>query len=281
MVLSARGRPVVMGVVNVTPDSFSDGGRYADTGGRDRARARAAGRRGRRTRHRRRVHAPGRDPAAGLRGARPGGPGDHGTRRGRRGGVRGHDARRGRRGGDRGRSGRGQRRLRRARRPAHPRRGGGLRHDVRRHALARPQRPDAGPRRLRRAGWRGGGRASRAAASGSTRCSPPGSRRTGSSSTRGWASPSGREHNWALLRGFAELHGARLPAAGRREPQVVPGRPAGRPRTAPPAGRPSGRRRGTRSRCCWPSRASGGSGCTTSGALVMCCGCWRAMEGQQ
>ncbi len=31
MVLSARGRPVVMGVVNVTPDSFSDGGRYADT----------------------------------------------------------------------------------------------------------------------------------------------------------------------------------------------------------------------------------------------------------
>jgi dihydropteroate synthase len=31
MVLSARGRPVVMGVVNVTPDSFSDGGLYADT----------------------------------------------------------------------------------------------------------------------------------------------------------------------------------------------------------------------------------------------------------
>jgi len=31
MVLSARGRPVVMGVVNVTPDSFSDGGRYVDT----------------------------------------------------------------------------------------------------------------------------------------------------------------------------------------------------------------------------------------------------------
>jgi dihydropteroate synthase len=32
MVLSAAGRPVVMGVVNVTPDSFSDGGRYADAG---------------------------------------------------------------------------------------------------------------------------------------------------------------------------------------------------------------------------------------------------------
>jgi dihydropteroate synthase len=31
MKLSVRGRPVVMGVVNVTPDSFSDGGLYAET----------------------------------------------------------------------------------------------------------------------------------------------------------------------------------------------------------------------------------------------------------
>jgi dihydropteroate synthase len=31
VIATARGRPVVMGVVNVTPDSFSDGGRYADT----------------------------------------------------------------------------------------------------------------------------------------------------------------------------------------------------------------------------------------------------------
>ncbi len=31
MVLTVPGRPVVMGVVNVTPDSFSDGGLYADT----------------------------------------------------------------------------------------------------------------------------------------------------------------------------------------------------------------------------------------------------------
>jgi dihydropteroate synthase len=31
MIEGVRGRPVVMGVVNVTPDSFSDGGRYADT----------------------------------------------------------------------------------------------------------------------------------------------------------------------------------------------------------------------------------------------------------
>src|SRR5262245_50004511 len=28
--LLARGRPVVMGILNVTPDSFSDGGRYFD-----------------------------------------------------------------------------------------------------------------------------------------------------------------------------------------------------------------------------------------------------------
>ena len=26
-----RGRPLIMGVVNVTPDSFFDGGRYLDT----------------------------------------------------------------------------------------------------------------------------------------------------------------------------------------------------------------------------------------------------------
>src|SRR5262249_56210032 len=28
--LLGRGRPVIMGVVNVTPDSFSDGGRFLD-----------------------------------------------------------------------------------------------------------------------------------------------------------------------------------------------------------------------------------------------------------
>ena len=30
--LLARGRPLVMGVLNVTPDSFSDGGRFLDAG---------------------------------------------------------------------------------------------------------------------------------------------------------------------------------------------------------------------------------------------------------
>ena len=49
--------PLVMGVVNVTPDSFSDGGQFLDPAGGDRARA-APDRRGRRhPRHRRRIHA--------------------------------------------------------------------------------------------------------------------------------------------------------------------------------------------------------------------------------
>ena len=55
-----------MGILNVTPDSFSDGGRYLDPAAR--ARTRAADGRGRRRpdRHRRRVDASGRD--AGRRG---------------------------------------------------------------------------------------------------------------------------------------------------------------------------------------------------------------------
>src|SRR6185295_3757810 len=36
--LAARQRPVIMGILNVTPDSFSDGGRFA---ARDKAVARA------------------------------------------------------------------------------------------------------------------------------------------------------------------------------------------------------------------------------------------------
>ena len=66
-----------MGVVNVTPDSFSDGGRWADpeaaiAHGRDAAR-----RRRRHPRRRRRVDPARRHPAAGRGGAGAGGPGDH------------------------------------------------------------------------------------------------------------------------------------------------------------------------------------------------------------
>ena len=75
----------VMGVVNVTPDSFSDGGRWAEPDAAVAHGARAAGRRRRPRRRRRRVHPARGHPAAGRGGAGPGGPGDRGA--GRRGRV--------------------------------------------------------------------------------------------------------------------------------------------------------------------------------------------------
>ena len=76
-----RPLPVLMGVVNVTPDSFSDGGRWATTDaaiahGRD-----LLARRCRHPRHRRRVDPARRDPAAGGGGAGARGPGDPRPRR--------------------------------------------------------------------------------------------------------------------------------------------------------------------------------------------------------
>ena len=66
----------VMGVVNVTPDSFSDGGRFFDEAAAV-AHAPPADRRGRRhPRHRRRVHPAGRRAGRRGRGDRPGRPGD-------------------------------------------------------------------------------------------------------------------------------------------------------------------------------------------------------------
>ena len=56
--LPTPGRCLVMGIVNVTPDSFSDGGRWAEPRGGGRPRPRPCGRRCRPGRHRRRV-----DPA--------------------------------------------------------------------------------------------------------------------------------------------------------------------------------------------------------------------------
>ena len=49
-----------MGVLNVTPDSFSDGGRFVDPEAAWRTRERMAERGCRDHRHRRRVHPPGR-----------------------------------------------------------------------------------------------------------------------------------------------------------------------------------------------------------------------------
>ena len=43
--LELGARPLVMGILNATPDSFYDGGRHPDLEARVRACARAAGRR--------------------------------------------------------------------------------------------------------------------------------------------------------------------------------------------------------------------------------------------
>ena len=89
------GSRSLMGVVNVTPDSFSDGGRWATTDaaiahGRDLL---ADGRR--HPRHRRRVDPARRHPAAGRGGAGPGRPGDPGPGRRRRRRLGRHHALRG------------------------------------------------------------------------------------------------------------------------------------------------------------------------------------------
>ena len=84
-----------MGVVNVTPDSFSDGGRFLDPDGRGGARRRACGPGRGHPRRRRRVH-PARRRAGGPgRGAAARGPGGAGPGRApaRRHGLGGHHAR--------------------------------------------------------------------------------------------------------------------------------------------------------------------------------------------
>ena len=71
--------PLVMGVLNVTPDSFSDGGRYLRTPTR-RWPTGGDGRRGRRRGGRGRGVQPARGPPGGRgRGAAPGGPGGRGA----------------------------------------------------------------------------------------------------------------------------------------------------------------------------------------------------------
>ena len=81
-------RPSVMGVVNVTPDSFSDGGDNLDPAVAV-ATARRLLRRGRGARrHRRRVDAPGRRPGLARRGAAPGAAGARAA--GRRSGLDRH-----------------------------------------------------------------------------------------------------------------------------------------------------------------------------------------------
>nr|WP_284291350.1 dihydropteroate synthase [Angustibacter aerolatus] len=176
-----------MGVVNVTPDSFSDGGRWFEPAAGTAHGREPAGPGRRPARRRRRVDAARcrpppleEEPAPGAAGrARPGGRGRPGQHR--------HHARRGRRAGPPRRGGAGQRRERRARRPGDGAARGPHRRAVRGDALARAVRPHGRPRHLRRRGHR---RPRRAWAPGCGRSRTPGSTCPAWSSTRGWASPS-------------------------------------------------------------------------------------------
>ena len=69
---------LVMGVLNVTPDSFSDGGRFAERRPRSRRGLRALRGRGRHRRRRRRVHPPGARRGGRRRGAPARRPRDRG-----------------------------------------------------------------------------------------------------------------------------------------------------------------------------------------------------------
>ena len=145
-----------MGVVNVTPDSFSDGGSWLDPRQGHRARP-GTGQPGRRHhRRRRRV-----DPAG--RAARAGGRGTaaaccRSSRRWPRAGMprqHRHHAGRGREQRARGGRRHGQRRQRRPGGPGDGRGGRRRWRAVRRHALARAQRRHVRARRLRRRRRRG------------------------------------------------------------------------------------------------------------------------------
>ena len=219
-----RPRALIMGIVNVTPDSFADGGRYLDPAAAVRqARALAAegadlldvGAESTR---------PGLAGGAGRRGARasPAGAGAA-PRRPAVPGVGGHVEARGRRGRARARGPHGERRhgprrrarararvrgaRRRARGHAHA---GDASHDAGRSAVRRPPGGGAGRPRgrgrpaRRRPAWRPS-RSAWTPASGSarrwrtiSRCSS-GSTRSGRSASRSWSGPSRKSFIGALL----------------------------------------------------------------------------------
>ena len=253
-----------MGVVNVTPDSFSDGGRYADDRGRGRPRPRPPGRRA---------------PTSSTSAASPRAP----ARRGRwwprssTGSCRSSAS-----WPPRAPSCRSTPCAPRSPRPrsrpapgssttspaAWPTPGSstssptparrtsrctGARHSDRMADLA-VRRPGGvvgdRTRRARRPARRVRGGRHRAA--------------TGWCSTPAWASPRGPPTTGSCSRGLDVLAAPGLPAAGRREPQVLPGRAAGRRRRAAAPGRRSGSTPTSRWSRCWPSGVWASCGCTTS-----------------
>ena len=223
---AAPGRCVVMGVLNVTPDSFSDGGRYADL---DAAVA-----------HGLAMRAAGADIVdVGGESTRPGAERvdaeeecrrvlpvirDAGRRRASPVSVDTTRAAVAEAALDAGAADR-QRRQRRAGRPGDGQGRRRRRRALGAHALARaqPGHAGAGPRTTtwsRDVGAELTARVDAALAAGvdagATSCSTPG---------LGFAKTA--EHNWALLARLDELIALGLPGAGRRVPQVVP-RPAAR-----------------------------------------------------
>ena len=247
-----------MGVVNVTPDSFSDGGDFLDADAAIAPRP-GAGRRGRRPRRRRRrVHPARRAAGRRGRGAAPGAAGRRGAGRRRRAGQHRHHARQVGRGGASRPARPRQRRQRRAGRPGHAARRGRRRRAVRRHALARAQRRHGQPGGVRRRGDRGASTSCAArldAPSARGRRPRPGRRRPGPR-----ASPRTAEHNWSAAGATSTgctCSAARCSSAPRASASWAGCSPA------PTARR--GRRRRARTRpprsSCWPRpRAPGRAG---------------------
>ena len=206
-----------MGVVNVTPDSFSDGGRWATPDaaiahGRELLR-----RRRRHPRRRRRVDPPRRHPAAGRRGARPRRPGDRRPRgatappsrstpcaaRWPLAAVEAGAADR-------------QRRLRRPRRPADARRWSPRAGRRTSPCTGAPTATPCSSTRRTTARATSSRRCATSWPSGSRRCSPPASGRSGSCSTPGSASPRPPSTTGPCCAGSSPIADLGLPGAGRR-----------------------------------------------------------------
>ena len=86
------------------------------------------------------------------------------------------------------------------------------------------------------------------------------------------------EHNWRLSAHLDEIIAPGLPGAGRRQPQVVPGRAAGRPGRHAPPDRRAGGGDGGDQRAGRPGRRLGRAGPRVR-ATVTRCGCWPRRRG--
>ena len=253
--LPAPGRTLVMGVVNVTPDSFSDGGHLVRAGGCSGARARRWSPRAR-TSSMSGASRPGRAPNGPRRPRSCGGscPTVEGlvaagacvsvdTMRAE---VAAAAVAEGARLVNDVSGGRAD--------PAMLETVAGLGCRVRVHALARARPLDAGPGDVRRRGHR------RRRASCPNRWRWPGTRVSATDRLvvdAGFGFAKTGAHNWQLLDRFARARRARAPAARRRLPEVLPRHPAAPTgRFAPPA--PGPRRR--HGRADHPARPAGGLG---------------------